>query len=82
MSFQRSKADPSLFLAMAQEKLKSVSELVGTMGLDVDDFLLAGNMRKEWKMSEPEFCGPGCADGFLKFLGVQIWYRNGTSFLN
>ena len=31
-------------------------------------------IRKEWKTSEPEFCGPGCGDGFLKFLGVQIWY--------
>ena len=39
-------------------------------------------IRKEWKTSEPEFCGPGCGDGFLKFLGVQIWYRNGSFFLN
>ena len=92
MSFQRSNADPSLFLIMAQEKPEGASKLVGTMGLYVDDFLMAGTMtvlrealeqiRKEWKTSEPEFCGPGCGDGFLKFLGVQIWYRNGSFFLN
>ena len=92
MSFQRSNADPSLFLIMAQEKLEGAGKLVGTMGLYVDDFLMAGTMtvlrealeqiRKEWKTSEPEFCGPGCGDGFLKFLGVQIWYRNGSFFLN
>ena len=92
MVFQRSNADPSLFLIAAQEKLTGVSELVGTMGLYVDDFLLAGTMtvsrealeqiRKEWKTSAPEFCGPGCGDGFLKFLGLQIWYRNGAFFLS
>ena len=39
MKFQRSNADPSLFLIMAQEKPEGASELVGTMGLYVDDFL-------------------------------------------
>ena len=38
MSFQRSNADPSLFLIMAQEKPEGASKLVGTMGLYVDDF--------------------------------------------
>ena len=62
------------------------------MGLYGDDFLLAGTMtvirealeqiRKEWKTSEPEFCGPGCGDGFLKYFGAQIWYRNGAFLLN
>ena len=63
MSFQRSNADPSLFLIMAQEKPEGASKLVGTMGLYVDDFLMAGTMtvlrealeqiRKEWKLLNP-----------------------------
>ena len=36
MSFQRSNADPSLFLIMAQEKPEGASKLVGTMGLHVN----------------------------------------------
>ena len=39
MSCQRSNADPSLFLIMAQEKLEGSSKFVGTMGLYVDNSL-------------------------------------------
>ena len=55
MSFQRSNADPSLFLIMAQEKPEGASKLVGTMGLYVGDFLMAGpDLVSKWQLlSQP-----------------------------
>ena len=39
-------------------------------------------IRKEWKTSEPEFCGRGHDDKPLKFLGIQIFWDDGAYYLN
>ncbi|CAE7232618.1 GIP [Symbiodinium sp. CCMP2592] len=83
--------DPSLYLLIATDS-DGKESVKGTLGLYVDDFLLAGSMsiitdaiqqiRAEWKTSEPEFCGRGHDDKPLKFLGIQIFWNDGAYYLN
>ncbi|CAE7765938.1 RE2 [Symbiodinium sp. CCMP2592] len=86
MRFKKSEVDPSLYLLIATDS-DGKESVKGTLGLYVDDFLLAGSMsiitdaiqqiRAEWKTSEPEFCGRGHDDKPLKFLGIQIFWNDG-----
>ncbi|CAE6959946.1 GIP, partial [Symbiodinium sp. KB8] len=83
--------DPSLYLIIATDP-EGKDTVKGTLGLYVDDFLLAGSMsiitdaiqqiRSEWKTSEPEFCGSGHDGRPLKFLGIQIFWNDGAYYLN
>ncbi|CAE7751749.1 RE2 [Symbiodinium sp. CCMP2592] len=91
MRFKKSEVDPSLYLLIATDS-DGKESVKGTLGLYVDDFLLAGSMsiitdaiqqiRAEWKTSEPEFCGRGHDDKPLKFLGIQIFWNDGAYYLN
>ena len=91
MRFKKSEVDPSLYLIIATDA-EGNETVKGSLGLYVDDFLLAGSMstivdaiqqiRKEWKTSEPEFCGRGHDDKPLKFLGIQIFWDDGAYYLN
>ena len=84
---EESDANPSLFLIKSRQA-DCTEILKGTLGLYVDDFLVAGKLStvqvamesimREWKTSEPEFVGPNFEGKMLTFLGIQIQYADGA----